>query len=400
MGNGGQEAGNCIVAVEREPASSVDQFTVHCTNTAVPSFGGARIEASRHRATAASACACRTRSGRWMSAPWPIRSFTPPVKVACGSVSAHRASARRSHAGAHYSREPPNGRPDDFVVDVPEDANVLQAGYWMQGKGQLWIRDLKVEEVPNTVPVNLVVSVPRADSGPRYVAGHPVVPGANDRFIPPPPRWLALGDQGFELCDAGMDVKLLAAGQRNLAISCSFPIRAFIRHAFESPSYWGKRVRSRAISRRRTSSRARAMAAGRQWPAWRRAVHGRHGHRGSCLPRHRDGHDGLDLPGTGHRHSFGRGLHPRRPVTGGHRQGVGATSSSRKCRAIHRSPRWPCPVVESREYQQVAGYTGRPARATPLNSSGIGQVAASPHRPSACIQRISPRARAAASSSG
>jgi hypothetical protein len=246
MGNGGplQVPGNCIVAVEREPASNVDQYTVRCTNTAVPSFGGARtsfdVSGYRGKRVRVSAAVRTLDVSTVANAQFPHAIGEGGLWIGVGTpgkgVRADRMQERTIKGTTEWKTH-------DFVVDIPADANALQAGYWMQGKGQLWIRDLKVEEVPTTVPVNLVVSVPRADSGPDMSLNTPVVPGPNDRFIAPPPRWIALGDQGFELCDAGMDAKLLAAGQRNLAISCSFPIRAFIRHAFESPSYWGKRVR-------------------------------------------------------------------------------------------------------------------------------------------------------------
>jgi hypothetical protein len=42
----------------------------------------------------------------------------------------------------------------DFVVDIPQDNNRFQIGFWAQGKGQIWVRDLVVEEVPASVPVN------------------------------------------------------------------------------------------------------------------------------------------------------------------------------------------------------------------------------------------------------
>ena len=42
----------------------------------------------------------------------------------------------------------------DFVVDVPKDSRRSMLGFWMEGKGQLWVRDLKVETVSKKVPVN------------------------------------------------------------------------------------------------------------------------------------------------------------------------------------------------------------------------------------------------------
>jgi hypothetical protein len=131
----------------------------------------------------------------------------------------------------------------DFVVDIPDDARNLMAGYWMQGQGQVWMRDLKVEEVPLTVAVNFDLNRPRPDAIPALSLDPVSEPRPTDRFLPPPQRWLAMGEQNFELCDAGIDAKLLAAGHRNLSIACSVPVRAHLRHTFEAQTWWGKRVR-------------------------------------------------------------------------------------------------------------------------------------------------------------
>ena len=45
----------------------------------------------------------------------------------------------------------------EVVVDVPEGGNLLQIGFWMQGNGQIWIREIKFEEVPLSVPATLVL---------------------------------------------------------------------------------------------------------------------------------------------------------------------------------------------------------------------------------------------------
>ncbi len=55
----------------------------------------------------------------------------------------------------------------DFVVDVPAEGGVwMHIGFWAQGRGQMWVRDLNLEIVPDTVPVNLS---PETDAvpGPR-----------------------------------------------------------------------------------------------------------------------------------------------------------------------------------------------------------------------------------------
>jgi hypothetical protein len=127
----------------------------------------------------------------------------------------------------------------DFVVDVPEDSNMIMVGFWMQGKGQVWMRDMNVEEVANTVALTPFSS----DQGPDLSLPSRAAPGSNDRFQPPPEKWLAVGGQGFELCDNGVDAQLLKAGQRNLTIACSISAQSNLRQAFVAAPYWGKRVR-------------------------------------------------------------------------------------------------------------------------------------------------------------
>lgn len=44
----------------------------------------------------------------------------------------------------------------DFVVDIPQGGQFINIGFWLAGQGQLWIRDLEFEVVPDSVPVNLI----------------------------------------------------------------------------------------------------------------------------------------------------------------------------------------------------------------------------------------------------
>jgi uncharacterized protein (DUF2237 family) len=107
----------------------------------------------------------------------------------------------------------------DFVVDVPADNRQMMVGFWMQGRGETWARDFTIEEVPASVAVNFLVEDPDRDTGPDLSLLVTVTPRAGDPFLPPPARWLASGP-GYELCDVGVDVKMLNAGQRNLSIAC------------------------------------------------------------------------------------------------------------------------------------------------------------------------------------
>jgi hypothetical protein len=131
----------------------------------------------------------------------------------------------------------------DFVVDVPQDNRQIMVGYWMQGKGQLWVRDYKIEEVPTTVPVNFLVNDPGREVGPDLSLLTTMAPRPNEFFLPPPTKWLAMGSQRAGLCDVGVDAQMLKEGQRNLSISCGIAQRLKLRQSFEAAPFWGKRVR-------------------------------------------------------------------------------------------------------------------------------------------------------------
>jgi hypothetical protein len=133
----------------------------------------------------------------------------------------------------------------DFVVDIPDDNNNVFIGFWMQGRGQLWARDLMIEEVPDTVALNTFVPGAQKAEGPDLtLAAQPgtvIRPG--DLFEPAPPKWLTFGSAGFELCDLGVDAKLARQGQRNLTAACKAPVNAGLRQAINAAPWWGKRVR-------------------------------------------------------------------------------------------------------------------------------------------------------------
>jgi hypothetical protein len=42
----------------------------------------------------------------------------------------------------------------EFVVEVPKDSRRMLVGFWMEGKGQVWVRDLQVEVVSKKVPID------------------------------------------------------------------------------------------------------------------------------------------------------------------------------------------------------------------------------------------------------
>jgi hypothetical protein len=40
----------------------------------------------------------------------------------------------------------------EFVADIPSDGRRIPVGFWMEGKGQLLVRDMQVEKVSKKVP--------------------------------------------------------------------------------------------------------------------------------------------------------------------------------------------------------------------------------------------------------
>lgn len=247
MGNGGPLAlpGRCEIGIDgRQSMDGKQTYSVLCTSNVLPSFAGARTNFNpfqyRGKRVRVSAAVMTTDVGNVPNAQYPDVMGEAGLWI---GVATPRDGMRSDRMQGRTIRGSTAWTVHDFVVDIPEDVSQLQAGFWMQGKGQMWMRDLKVEEVPATVPVNFVRNAPRAEVGPDMSLAPATAPRPNDRFLPPPQKWLALGEPNFELCDAGIDVRMLAAGQRNLSISCGVPVRAYLRQAFESPPWWGKRVR-------------------------------------------------------------------------------------------------------------------------------------------------------------
>lgn len=247
MGNGGPLAlpGRCDIGVDSFRSSNTQQvYSIRCMSQVLPSFGGARVRFDvgpyRGKRVRVSASVMAEDIGSVPNPQYPDVGGEAGLWIAVGTPRDGNRSDRMQDRTI-------KGTTDwvvrDFVVDIPHDANLLQAGFWMHGKGQVWMRDLKVEEVSNSVPVNFEREAPKADAGPDLSLATLTAPRPNDRFLPPPQKWLALGAQNFELCDTGVDAKMLSEGQRNLSIACSVPVRAYLRQAFESRGWWGKRVR-------------------------------------------------------------------------------------------------------------------------------------------------------------
>lgn len=247
MGNGGPEAlpGRCEHGIDiRKAEDGKVAYAIRCGNRVLPSFGGAQhtIRTAQYRGK-------RVRVSGWLMTADVEAVATPQYTQVPGAaglwlaVGSARAGVRMDRMQARAL----NGTHDwtllDFVVDVPEDNNQMFVGFWMQGQGSTWARDFRIEEVPLTVAANFLIDDPNRVVGPdlslhSLAAAQPGVP-----FLPPPPKWLAVGTQGFELCDIGVDVAMQSAGQANLAIDCAIPQTAALRQAFEAAPYYGKRVR-------------------------------------------------------------------------------------------------------------------------------------------------------------
>jgi hypothetical protein len=247
-GNGGPLTlpGRCDVGMDSQKFADLPPvYAVRCLNTAVPSWGMAyttAFDVAQYRGK-------RLRlSGLLMAAgiekvPNPQYSHVDGeagLWIALGTprdgLSTNRMQDRAIRGSTGWETR-------DFVVDVPVDANQLLVGFWMQGKGQFWMRDLKVEEVPLTVKVNWDRKAPNPGAEVDLSLTVATIPRPTDVFLPPPVKWLAVGEQNFEVCDAGVDARMLAAGQRNLSIACKVPVLVFLRQAPVAPAWWGKRVR-------------------------------------------------------------------------------------------------------------------------------------------------------------
>jgi hypothetical protein len=246
-GNGGPEAlpGTCEIGVDGQKSMPDRQaYSVRCANKVLPSFGGARntVQTARFRGK-------RVRVSAWLMASGVEGVSTPQysgVAAEAGlwlGVGSPKDGMRMDRMQNRAIKGSTDWEYRDFIVDVPADNRQMMVGYWMQGTGQIWVRDFSIEEVPSTVAVNFLVNDPDRVVGPDLSLLSSTAARAGDRFLAPPARWLAMGGKGYELCDAGVDVQMLQGGQRNLSIACAVPQAVMLRQAVEAAPFWGKRVR-------------------------------------------------------------------------------------------------------------------------------------------------------------
>jgi hypothetical protein len=157
MGRGPHESpGRCEIGLDPETSADGPQlFSVRCTNRDVPSFGGAFmwLDTSRYQGK-------RVRISGWLKVTGVEPVVSTRYPAAAGEAALYLALGSRS-GGMRVDRMQPRALKGstgwefrDFVVDVPKDSQRSMFGFYLEGKGQLWVRDLKAEQVSKKVPVN------------------------------------------------------------------------------------------------------------------------------------------------------------------------------------------------------------------------------------------------------
>jgi hypothetical protein len=160
MGGGGphQVPGTCEVGLETDTSADGPQlFSVRCTNETVPSFGGGwrSFEADRYQGK-------RVRVSGWLKVTGVERVVNTRYPAAPGEaglylgVGSPSGVFRQDRMPQRAIKGSTAWEYRDFVVDVPRDSKRLLIGFWMEGRGQVWVRDLQVEKVSKKVPVNFL----------------------------------------------------------------------------------------------------------------------------------------------------------------------------------------------------------------------------------------------------
>jgi hypothetical protein len=172
MGGGGggphQLPGVCEHGVDSQSSEDGPQLlSIRCTNESVPSFGGVwqGVAAARYQGK-------RVRVSGWVkvtdverveNARYPAAPGEAGLYLGVGSPS---KGMRQDRMSARSINGTIKGSTDweyrEFVVDIPKDSRQLQIGFWMEGKGQVWARNMQVEKVSKKMPLNFH---PVGDSG-------------------------------------------------------------------------------------------------------------------------------------------------------------------------------------------------------------------------------------------
>lgn len=158
MANGGPHRlpGRCDAGVDT--AASDDgprQFSIRCTNDIIPSFGGAQLSFDPEDYLGK-----RVRVSGWLKVRDVQAVANPGFPAATGSASlwlgvGSQADGLRMDRMQRGSLTGSSGwEYREFVVEVPKDSRRMLVGFWMEGKGQVWVRDLQVEVVSKKVPID------------------------------------------------------------------------------------------------------------------------------------------------------------------------------------------------------------------------------------------------------
>lgn len=135
-------------------AAGQDNISIYC-GMAEPSFGGwmRTLDAEPYRGR-------RVRYSAWIKGAG-IEDAGGPDQPVIGSASLWIAVGSPSRGslmdnlGDQSIRGHTSWEYREVVVDVPEDSRRILPGFWVRGKGQLWIRDQVLEVVSDSVPATL-----------------------------------------------------------------------------------------------------------------------------------------------------------------------------------------------------------------------------------------------------
>jgi hypothetical protein len=164
MGSGGggphQLPGVCEHGVDSQASPDYPQLlSIRCTNESVPSFGGVwqGVAAARYQGK-------RVRVSGWVKVAGVERVVNEKYPAAPGEaglylgVRSPSKGLRQDRMSARSINGAIKGSTDwqyrEFVVDIPKDSRQLQIGFRMEGKGQVWARNMQVEKVSKKVPLN------------------------------------------------------------------------------------------------------------------------------------------------------------------------------------------------------------------------------------------------------
>jgi len=160
MGAGGPHhlPGKCEVGLETSTSADGPQlFSIRCTEPDTPSFGGAYkvVDSERYQGK-------RVRVSGWLKVTEVEAVVNPEMRPASSAggaalmlvVVSQPGGQRRDWMSDRTIKGSTAWEYRDFVVDVPRDSRRFHVGFWMEGRGQVWVRDLQVEPVSRQVPVN------------------------------------------------------------------------------------------------------------------------------------------------------------------------------------------------------------------------------------------------------